>query len=302
MAVGEDVVGADGLTNRQRFDMRREQKRREAEARANAAETSRKSAEARERARAEAAAGMAPAASGGGMLTSEDRDALYTESYVDDYGVTRTRRSRAYWDELNKYSGEERRYQELLMGGAIDEQGNIKPGAINPTEIMRGEAPSWATPELIKNAYILAFEAQNRSGQNFMNGRDYRNFLDAGYSLTEDQMNSLGGVQGQGNQDDLTFGGGQTTTGVANPPPQNTSNPPMSDDTFETDRDTYTSTGNEFLDGYDSAQPEAPAPTDPVQPTPQKNTPFADAYFKAMEEAKKKGPVSSMFADMLPGE
>ena len=206
-------------------------------------------------------------------------------------------------DNYSEQTAEERRYDELLQRGVIDEQGNIlKPGGLNPTEIMRGEAPSWATPELIKNAYIQAFEAQNRSGQNFMDGGDYQNFLNAGYSLSQDQIDALGGVQGQGNQDGLTFGGGQPTTGVANPPPQNTSNPPMSDDTFETDRDTYTSTGNEFITGYESGQPEESTPIDPVQPTAPQNTPFADAYFKAMEEAKKKGPVSSMFADMLPGE
>lgn len=231
MAVGEDVVGADGLTNRERFEMRREKKRREREARANAAETSRLAAEARERARAEAAAaaaaGEAPPAPAGGMLTSQDLDDLYTESYVDDYGVTRTRKSRAYWDELNKYSGEEKRYQGLLMSGVIDEQGNIlKPGGINPTTIMRGEPPSWATPELIKNAYILAFESKARAGQNFMESGDYQNFLDAGYSLTQDQINAIGGVQGQGSQDDLTFGGSQTATGVANPPPPPPPPPP----------------------------------------------------------------------------
>lgn len=313
MAVGEDVVGADGLTNRERFEMRREKKRKEKEAR--------EAAKARAKARAEAeAAGnpmdwsAAPAPSGDGMLSSQQpqitgtnpfgQPSAYYETYVDDYGNERSRPNRAYWDELNRYSGEERRYRELLMRGAIDEEGNIY-GGINPTEIMRGDPPSWANPELIKNAYIRAFESKARGGQNFMDSGDYQNFLNAGYSLTDEQIASLGGVQGQGNQNDLTFGGGQTTTGVANPPPQNTTNPadaPMSDDTFETDRDTYTSSGDEFLEGYNTNQPEEPAPIDPTQPVATQNTPFADAYFKAMEAAKKKGPVSSMFADMLPGE
>lgn len=273
MAVGEDVVGADGLTNRERFEMRREQKRKEAEARAAREAAAREAAIAAARARAEAAG------SSDGMLSYEP-----TVAEVSGF----------------------KRYQELLDRGTIDEQGNIlRPDGINVTEIMRGETPSWVSPELLKNAYIQAFESQSRSGQNFMDGGDYQNFLNAGYSLTDEQVNALGGVQGQGNQNDLTFGGGQTTTGVANPPPQNTTNPadaPMSDDTFETDRDTYTSSGNEFLEGYNTNQPEAPAPIDPTQPVATQNTPFADAYFKAMEAAKKKGPVSSMFADMLPGE
>ena len=162
MAVGEDVVGADGLTNRERFDMRREQKRQEAAARAA-------------------------------------RAAL---------------------------SQEERRYQDLLGRGTIDEQGNIlKPGGLNPTEIMRGEAPSWASPELIKNAYVQAFESKARGGQNFMESGDYQNFLNAGYGLTDAQIKAIGGVQGQGSQGGLTFGGGETSTGVANPPPTVASEP-----------------------------------------------------------------------------
>jgi len=271
MAVGEDVVGADGLTNLERFEMRRERKRQQAEERAARDEAARQAAIAAATARAEAA---------GGMLSTPPEPTA---------------------EEVSGY----KRYNDLLNWGIIDEQGNIlKPGSLNATEIIRGDIPSWASPELIKNAYIQAFESQSRAGQDFMDGGDYQNFLNAGYSLTEDQISSLGGVQNQGNQDGLSFGHeGQPNTGVANPPPpQNTSNPPMSDDTFETDRPTYTSAGDEFMDGYNTNQPEAPAPIDPTQPVATQNTPFADAYFKAMEAAKKKGPVSSMFADMMPGE
>ena len=117
-------------------------------------------------------------------------------------------------------SYDERRYRELLGRGVIDEQGNIlKPQGLNPTEIMRGEPPSWASPELIKNAYIQAFESKARGGQDFMESGDYQNFLNAGYSLTQDQIKAIDGVRGQGSQGGLTFGGGETSTGVANPPP-----------------------------------------------------------------------------------
>ena len=306
MAVGEDVVGADGLTNRQRFDMRREKKRREREARANAAETSRLAAEARERARAEAAAGVAPAASEDGMLSTQQPQVTGTNPFgrPSAYYTPEGRPTSAYWDELNKYSGEERRYQELLMRGAIDEQGNIY-GGINPTEIMRGEAPSWASPELIKNAYIRAFESKNRGGQNFMDSGDYQNFLNAGYSLSQDQIDALGGVQGQGNQDDLTFGGGQTTTGVANPPPPVAPAGPqvnLGDMGAVDPRAVANVSGNAFMDAYSGSRgnqpinPNAPA-GGPTQPT--QSTPFADAYMRAKQAAEAKGPVSSLFADAL---
>lgn len=176
-------------------------------------------------------------------------------------------------------SYDERRYQELLGRGVIDEQGNIlKPGGLNPTEIMRGETPSWASPELIKNAYIQAFESKARGGQNFMDSGDYQNFLNAGYSLTQEQMDALGGVQGQGNQNDLTFGGGQPNTGVANPAPSSPAaggNAPSWGAGEFKERDAYKAGGA---------------------------TPFMDAYLRSREAARKKGPVSSMFADLLPGE
>ena len=216
--------------------------------------------------------------------------------------------------QLASLSGEERRYQELLNRGVIDEQGNIlKPDGINVTEIMRGDPPSWASPELIKNAYILAFESKARGGQDFMESGDYQNFLDAGYSLTEEQMNSLGGVQGQGNQDDLTFGGGQSNTGVANPQPP-AGNPP--EDPFENidyseGPDLYQSSGNAFMDAYGSSRANAaqvPAGGTsgggtngggtPAGGTAQ-STPFADAYIRAKAASEKKGPVSSLFGDML---
>ena len=318
MAVGEDVVGADGLTNRQRFDMRREQKRQQAEARAARAAAAREAEMARARAEAEAAVAgaapadpAAPAAPAGGMLSSQQPQVTGTNPFgrPSAYYTPDGRPNSAYWDELNKYSGEERRYQELLMRGAIDEQGNIY-GGINPTEIMRGEAPSWASPELIKNAYIQAFESKARGGQNFMDSGDYQNFLNAGYSLSQDQVDALGGVQGQGNQNDLTFGGGQATTGVANPPPPPAAPAPepagpqvnLGDMGAVDPRAVANVSGNAFMDAYSGSRgnqpqnPNAPAsgPTAPPQ-----STPFADAYMRAKQAAEAKGPVSSMFADVL---
>ena len=276
MSVGEDVVGADGLTNRQRFEMRREQKRQEAEAKA-----------AREAEAVRAITEMqAAAASQGGMLSAEPPAPVSS------------------WDAY--------RYSELLERGVIDAQGNIlKPEGINPTEIMRGEAPSWASPELIKNAYIQAFESKSRGGQDFMDSGDYQNFLNAGYSLTQDQVDALSGVQGQGNQNDLTFGGGQPNTGVAQTKPVAPAPAaPAPDkpqvilgDMGATDpRAVANVSGNAFMDSYSGFRgnqpqnPNAPAsgPTAPPQ-----STPFADAYMRAKQAAEAKGPVSSMFADVL---
>lgn len=182
-------------------------------------------------------------------------------------------------------SAEERRYQELLGRGVIDEQGNIlKPGGLNATEIMRGEAPSWASPELIKNAYIQAFESKARGGQNFMDSGDYQNFLNAGYSLTDEQIKSLSGVSGQGNQNDLTFGHqGQPNTGVANPAP---SSPAPSTPAAGGNAPSWGAGEFKEREAYKAGGA----------------TPFMDAYLRSREAAKKKGPVSSMFADLLPGE
>lgn len=209
-------------------------------------------------------------------------------------------------------SAEDRRYQELLGRGVIDEQGNIlRPDGINVTEIMRGDPPSWATPELIKNAYILAFESKARGGQDFMDSGDYQNFLDAGYSLTDEQVGAIGGVQGQGNQDDLTFGGGQPNTGVAQPAPAPAAPAPAAPDKPQVilgdmgdvdPRAVANVSGNSFMDSYSGFRgnqpqnPNAPA-SGPTQP-PQ-STPFADAYMRAKQAAEAKGPVSSMFADVL---
>lgn len=177
-------------------------------------------------------------------------------------------------------SSEELRYQELLGRGVIDEQGNIlRPDGINATEIMRGDAPSWASPELIKNAYIQAFESKARGGQDFMDSGDYQNFLNAGYSLTQDQINALGGVRGQGNQNDLTFGGGQPNTGV-------TTNPPA------------------VGAPANPSSPAAPAAPDWKERESYKvggATPFMDSYMRSREAAAKEGPVSSLFKDMLKG-
>jgi hypothetical protein len=215
MAVGEDVVGADGLTNRERFEMRREQKRQEA------AERARRAA----------------------------------------------------------MSQEERRYEDLLTRGTIDEQGNIlRPEGLNPTEIMRGEAPSWASPELTKNAYIQAFESKARGGQNFMESGDYQNFLNAGYNLTQDQIDAIGGVQNQGSQGGLTFGGSSSVPQPSTSLPPSTSAPAGSQPTWGAgdwkERESYKEGGS---------------------------TPFMDAYLRSREAATKEGPVSSLFKDMLEG-
>ena len=276
MSVGEDVVGADGLTNRQRFEMRREQKRQEAEAKA-----------AREAEAVRAITEMQAAASQGGMLSAEPPAPVSS------------------WDA--------HRYSELLERGVIDGQGNIlKPEGINPTEIMRGDPPSWASPELIKNAYLLAFESKARGGQDFTDSGDYQNFLDAGYSLSQEQVDAISGVQGQGNQNDLTFGGGQPTTGVATPPPPAPADPapaaPAAPQVILGDmgnvdpRAVANVSGNSFMNSYSGFRgnqpqnPNAPA-SGPTQP-PQ-STPFADAYMRAKQAAEAKGPVSSMFADVL---
>ena len=210
-------------------------------------------------------------------------------------------------DNYSEQTAEERRYDELLQRGVIDEQGNIlRPDGLNPTEIMRGDAPSWASPELIKNAYIQAFESKSRGGQNFMDSGDYQNFLNAGYSLTQDQMDALSGVQGQGNQNDLTFGGGQPNTGVAQPTPAagNPAFDPREEPTGgQADpRAVADVSGNAFMDAYSGSsgnQPQNPnVPADgPTQPT--QSTPFADAYMRAKQAAEARGPVSSLFADAL---
>jgi len=181
--------------------------------------------------------------------------------------------------QLASLSGEERRYQELLNRGVIDTQGNIlKPEGLNPTEIMRGEAPSWATPELIQNAYIQAFESKARGGQNFMDSGDYQNFLNAGYSLTQDQIDALGGVQNQGSQGGLTFGGSSSVPQPATSQPPSTSAPAGSQPTWGAgdwkERESYKEGGS---------------------------TPFMDAYLRSREAATKEGPVSSLFKDMLKG-
>jgi hypothetical protein len=56
------------------------------------------------------------------------------------------------------------------------------------------------------------------------------------------------------------------------------------------------------MGSYGDARANQPAAPDGSVPVASQKTPFADAYFRAMEAAKKKGPVSSMFADAIPGE
>ena len=259
MAVGEDVVGADGLTNRERFEMRREKKRQEAAARAAKAAAAREAAIAAARARAEqeAAAAAAAAASGGGMLSSPPP----TPAPIPEPTA----------QEIAEF----KRYQELLDRGVIDEQGNIlKPDGINMTEIMRGDTPSWASPELLKNAYIHAFESKARGGQNFMDSGDYQNFLNAGYSLTEDQIKSIGGTPSSAGG--LTFGGSSSV------PSAPAAGSPAA--------------------GSPAAGSPAPEWTERESFKLGGATPFMDSYMRSREAAQKKGPVSSMFADMLPGE
>ena len=183
-------------------------------------------------------------------------------------------------DNYSEQTAEERRYDELLQRGVIDEQGNIlKSGGLNPTEIMRGEAPSWASPELIKNAYIQAFESKARGGQNFMESGDYQNFLNAGYSLTQDQIDALGGVQNQGSQDNLTFGGSSSV------PQPSTSQPPLTSASASS-QPTWGAGDWKERESYKEGG----------------STPFMDAYLRSREAAQKKGPVSSLFADFLPEE
>ena len=245
MAVGEDVVGADGLTNRERFEMRRERKRQEAAARAAREAAAREAAIAAARAEAEAAA------AGGGMLSTPPPEPTA--------------------EEISGY----KRYHDLLNRGVIDAQGNIlKPGGINMTEIMRGEAPSWASPELIKNAYIEAFKSKAGGGQNFMDSGDYQNFLNAGYSLTEDQIKSIGGTPSSSGG--LTFGGSSSV------PSAPAAGSPAA--------------------GSPAAGSPAPEWTERESFKLGGATPFMDSYMRSREAAQKKGPVSSMFADMMPGE
>lgn len=180
--------------------------------------------------------------------------------------------------QLAALSGGERRQQELINRGVIDKAGNIlKPGGINPTEFMRGEAPSWASPELIRQSYLQAFQSKAAGGQDFMESGDYQNFLKAGYTLPDGFATATSPASNP-SSGGLTFGGASSQP-VSTPQPASPSQPVGAPPTW--------------------GQGEI-AVRDPYKA--QGATPFMDSYLRSREAAQKKGPVSSMFADMIPKE
>jgi hypothetical protein len=218
-------------------------------------------------------------------------------------------------------------HQRYIDRGVIDEQGNIlKPEGINTAALVR-DTPDWAkgNETLLRQAYLLNFEAQARNGNvgwDTQDSADYRNFIDMGFDLTPEERQSIGNVGGQsmGHNDSLTFGGGQPTTGVAIPTPAQPTRPAVSidpnwQDSVETYQMTNRGAATPFLDAYMNNRPAQPQGFDPragdvfpqsTQPQGMpigtlKATPFLDSYMRTREQQQKQGPVTGLFSKELGG-